>query len=529
MGVATFLSRILGLVREQVYAHFMGDTPVASAFKLAFQIPNLFRRLLGEGALTAAFVPIFKEKEQTEGEEGMWHSANAVMAALILACSVVVFLAIVGITVILTVTSLKFHQGQSVVNPPFPIPFLSPETRLMLQLLRMMFPYLILVCMAALCMGMLNARGQFFVPALGASLLNVVMIASVLWLAPRFGVTMETQIFALAVGVLLAGTVQFGFQIPALRKLGFRFRWVSPWKDETVRIVIRRMAPAALGVAAFQLNVLIIQSVGYAIDKSIVASFDYAVRLMEFPQGIVGVSLSTYLLSSLSGMAAEKNYDGFRSNLRQGLGYLVFINVVAGVLLFVLAVPIVRLLFERGAFTPASTARAAAAVAALAPGLVCFSLVNTLARAFFALGDTQTPMKISLACLALNLLVAMWLIGPFRQAGLGMANTASSCLNTLLLCYALKRKLPKFEFKALLPVAVSSAGAGVVAGVVAWLMAGWLDARMGHAGLGSRATIVFVPLLSGGLIYLGMAMWLRIPQAREMLDLVLGRFRRKKA
>lgn len=528
MGFATFTSRLLGLVREQVYANFMGDTPVASAFKLAFQIPNLFRRLLGEGALTAAFIPIFKEKEKTAGEVEMWRAANAVASGLVVVVSVLVGLVILGISLFLAASSARFTRAGLAVFPAFPFPILDDDTRLMLELLRIMFPYLLLVCLAALCMGILNARGHFFIPAMGATMLNVVMIATVLLLAPRFGVAMESQIFALAIGVLAAGVAQFVFQLPTLWGEGFRYHWVRPWDDETVRLVVRRMLPAAVGVGAFQLNVLLIQGMSFWVDRTIVASFDYAVRLMEFPQGIVGVSLATYLLSALSGLAASKDYTGFRLTLREGLGHLIFANLLASVLLFVLAEPIVRLLFERGAFSPASTARAAMAIACLAPGLVAFSTVNVLARAFFALGDTRTPMKISVVCLIINLVIAAWLIGPFRQGGLGAANTLSSLVNVWLLLHALRRKLTRLDFGPLRPLLFSLLGATALSGAVAWGAFRLWETRMGHLTLPARLGAVFLPMLAATVAYWGLALWMRVPQAREIGGLILRRLRLSK-
>jgi len=281
------------------------------------------------------------------------------------------------------------------------------NTRLMLLLLRFMFPYMLVICLTAILMGMLNARGHFFIPAAGAAVLNLVMIASVLFLAPRMGRELNRQIFGLAIGVLVAGVAQAAFQLPTLRREGFRFRWVTPWRDETVRQVVLKMIPGALGVAAFQINVLVTNGMAFWVDPQIVASFDYAVRLMELPQGVFGISLATYLLPTLSGLAAERRYPEFRATLQQGLSYLLFVNLIASVMLVVLAEPIIRLIFEHGRFDAHSTQRASFALACLAPGLVAFSMVNVLARAFYALGDTQTPMKISMVCLRLNLVFAL--------------------------------------------------------------------------------------------------------------------------
>ena len=421
MAAATLTSRVLGMVREMVYAAFMGNTWVASAFTLAFQVPNLFRRLLGEGALTAAFIPIFKQKEVNDGEAEMWRAANAVISGLVVAAGAVTVLAVIGISIALAVGEFE------------------DKTWLMLGLLRVMFPYMLLVCLAAVFIGMANARGHFFVPALGAVVLNVMMIASVLLLAPRMGVTKEQQIFGLAIGVVIAGLAQAFFQLPSLHKEGYRYDWVSPWRDPTVREVVRKMLPGSIGVAAFQINVLVTQTFSFWFDPTIVSTFNYSVRLMELPQGMFGISLATFLLPTLSGLAAEKKFPEFRATLKQGLGYLSFANLIAAAIALTLAEPIVRLLFERGAFGPEATQRVALALACLAPGLLLFSMNNILARAFYALNDIKTPMKISLFCLGVNLVLALWLVHPYREAGLAVANTLSAGFNTALLFYTLRK------------------------------------------------------------------------------------------
>lgn len=505
MAVATMTSRVLGMVREIVYARFMGDSWVAGAFQLAFMIPNLFRRLLGEGALTAAFIPVFKEKEKLEGEPQMWHAANAVISGLVASATAVVAIAMAGVTVALAVLDLP------------------ADTRLMLELLRVMFPYMLLVCLAAVFIGMLNARGHFFIPAMGATMLNVVMIASVLWLAPRIGRTLETQIFGLAIGVLLAGIAQAAFQLPTLHREGFRYRWASPWRDRTVRHVVRNMIPGTIGVAAYQINVLLTQGIAFWVDATIVASFNYAVRLMELPQGVFGVSLATYMLPTLSGLAAEKKFDEYRATLKHGLGHLLLANVIASVLLIVLAEPIVRLLFERGRFTPDSTVRVSFAIACLAPGLVAFSTVNVLARAFYALGDTRTPMRISVIALLLNIVFTVFLIGPLRQGGLGVANTLSACVNVTLLLIALRRKLGRLDLGQLRAAFLPLAVAGFAAGAVAWLSLRGCNAWVGHETIWAKICAVFVP---GGLAtatYAGLTLAARLPQAIEMRDVLLQR------
>jgi putative peptidoglycan lipid II flippase len=474
---------------------------------MAFVVPNLFRRLLGEGALNAAFIPIFKLKEKREGEAEMWRAANAVISGLVVAASIMVGLVILGISIVLSTAPL------------------AENTRLMLQLLRVMFPYMLLVCLAAVFMGMLNARGYFFIPALGAAMLNVVMIGSVVLLAPRLGDKLETQIFGLAIGVLLAGLAQAAFQVPALRREGYRYRWVSPWRDGTVREVVRKMVPASIGVAAFQINVLLTQALAFGVHEPIVAAFQYSVRLMEFPQGVFGISLATFLLPALSGLAAEKNYAEFRTTLRQGLAYLLFVNLLASVLLMTLAAPMIRLLFEHGRFDRESTVVVSRALACLAPGLVCFSSVNILARAFYALGDTTTPMRISVFCLALNLVFAVFLLLPYQAAGLALANTMSSVFNVGLLIYALRRKLGRLEFGEIRRHLGALLGAAILAGGVAWGGSRLWATQLGYGTLLLKLGHVFVPLTAASLVYSGVTLWAGVPAASEVAGLLRRRLR----
>lgn len=509
MAFATFISRILGMVREMIYARFMGDSIVAGAFLFAFSIPNLFRRLLGEGALTAAFIPIFKDKEKNAGEQEMWRAANAVISGLVLASAVVIVVVLAGLSITLALGDFEV------------------KTRLILELLQVMFPYMMLVCLAAVFMAMLNARGHFFIPALGATLLNVVMIWSVLWLAPRFGQKLEVQIFALAFGVLLAGFAQAGFQLPTLYQEGYRFKCVSPFKNETVRAVVAKMIPGTVGVAAFQINVVMTQGIAYWMDPTINASFNYAIRLMELPQGMFGVALATFLLPTLSGLASEKKYGEFGSTLSKGMQHLLFVNLPASILLVLLAEPVVRLLFEHGKFGPDSTLRASLALMFLAPGLLAYSMVNILARAFFALGDTSTPMKISIFCLGANLLLTLTFIFPMQQAGLGLANTISSWINVWLLHQALKKKLSKLDLAEFHKSVGPTALAAFAASAAAFGVYFWWSGHMGHGTTWLRIGEVFGPLLVAIAVYWGIAIPLKISSAHEMLEMVKGR--RKKS
>lgn len=502
MGIATMLSRVLGMCRVIIYARFMGDSLVASAFYFAFQVPNLFRRLLGEGALSAALVPLLKEREVLAGEKGVWATANAALSMLFCVCSIAVGLIIAGCTFLL------WYGGW------------TWETQLFIELLRVMSPYVIMVCTAAVLMGVCNARGYFFLPALGATMLNIVMILAVLFLAPRLGAELDQQIFGLAIGVLVAGLFQMFFQLPVLMKQGFRPQFVNPWNHPTVNEIVRRMLPGIVGVAAFQINVLLTNWIAYSHASHIVASFEYAVRLMELPQGVIGVSLATFLLPTLSGLAAEKKFPEFRSTLKEGMEFVFYANLPATVMLFVLAEPIVRLLFEWSSFDAAATYRCQFALRCLVPGLVAFSLVNVCARAFFALGDVKTPMHISVFCMATNVILAFQLIPSFEQGGMGIANSLTSCLNLGLLIYALRRKFPKFSFADKVGAMNAVIAASVLAGLVAWGLYLWLDGLMGREGIVARLVVVFVPLLVSGTIYFGTTLWLKVKPATEVMGLL---------
>lgn len=504
-GAATLLSRILGFVRESAYAAFMGTGPVADAFFLAFQIPNLFRRLLGEGALSSAFIPVFKETERKEGLAAAWRVGLACTWAVFLACTAICVVLLGGVTVLIQFSNIDIH------------------TELMFRLMRWMLPYLPLVCVAAGFIGMLNARNHFFLPALGATMLNVAMLASIWWLAPHFGAELHQKVFALALGVVVAGIAQAAFQVPSLVSEGFQFRWLSPWKEPAVREVARRMGPSVIGVAAFQVNTVLCQAFAYTHGREIISSFNYAVRLMELPQGVVGISLATVMLTELSTLAVDKKFPEFRSTLTEGLQQLLFLTLLPLVLLLTLSEPIVRLLFERGEFKAASTAQVTLMMLCLSPSLMAFSLNNVLARAFYALGDTKTPMRISLAAIVANLVAAFISVSLMPRAGLAIANSASSTIQCALLFYALKRKQPKFDLAALFAPVLRMTLAGVVAAATAlgsvWLWNQWV----GHNTLPGKLGATFVPMALASLAYFLTATALGIREASDVMSVLRRR------
>ena len=510
IGAATLASRVLGLVREQFFAAFMGTTAIAGAFQFAFMIPNMFRRLLGEGALTAAFIPIFKAKEKNEGEAAMWQSANAVISGLLVLAVAIILFVILALSLLLIAGTWE------------------PDTMLMFQLMRLMFPYMLMACLGAVFIGILNARGHFFVPALSAAILNVVLISAaalVLSLGKNYDGTLHKQVFILAVAVLAAGVAQAAYQLPTLRREGFRYHWVTPWRDPTVREVAAKMIPGAIGVAAFQINVTVNQAFAFGENASIVSEFNYGVRLMELPQGVFGLSLATFLLPTLSALAVEKNFGQFRSTLRQGVNHLIFVNLLASVLLFTLAEPIIRLLFEHGKFNALSTAHVSFGLMCLVPGLVSFSLVNIFARAFYALQDIRTPMRVSVFCLAANVvLTVFFLFGTDLGAGaLGIANSLSSFCNLGLLIFALRKKLRILEMAECLAQLPRLALAGLAAGAAAWTLRLLWFHHFSHATLALKLGEVFLPMTAATALYFALTLWWKVASAHEIAGLLRGR------
>ena len=510
MGAATLISRVLGLVREMVFAHLFGAGVVKGAFDIAYMVPNLFRRLLGEGALTAAFIPIFKGKLETEERQEVWRSANAVISGLVVVVSALIGLVLLGV-------------GVAIGVGEFP-----EKTDLMLRLLMVLFPYVGFICVAAIFMGMLNAQGSFFVPALAPVLLNLIVIFSALFLIPGESEAKSHGVFVIAFAVLFAGFAQMAYMLPSLIKRGYRYRWVRPWGESVTKEVVQKMIPGTIGVAAFQINMMVTMLFAFAIGEGIVASFNYAVRLMEFPQGVFGVSLCTFMLPTLSGIAAKKEYGAFSKTLNRGLQFLIYVNFVVIGVTFVLAEPITRLILERGAFSVLDTANTSGALRYLAPSLIGYSFCGLLARAFYALGDVRTPMIISVVSLAVNLLIALLLVPPFKQNGLALANTLSSLGQAGLLMRALRIKLNGRwnPFEGLKPALVCAPIAAGAAGLV-WLSSQWLAPLEIEWELGRRLIDVFGPMVVGVGVYALVTAWMPMEAPRALRAKILGRLARK--
>ncbi|MBI5687783.1 MAG: murein biosynthesis integral membrane protein MurJ [Verrucomicrobia bacterium] len=503
VGVATMTSRVLGLAREMIFASFMGQGLEASAFFYAFTIPNLFRRLLGEGALSAAFVPLFAERLHKEGKEAAWRAANAVASAVSVILVAIAVLFVGGLLLALVVLDM------------------SAGNRLIVRLTATMFPYMVFICLAGLAMGVLNSMRHFFVPAFSPVLMNLVLIGSVFVLCPLFGTTLDAQVMGLAVGVLFGGVVQLAYQLPQLWREGWRPCWSLNWRDENLRQVGKLLAPSVIGVVAYQINVIVARTLGFLVGDYVPAALNNADRLMELPLGVFSVSLATYMLPTLSSIAARGAMEEFRLEIGRALRFLMVVTVPATVGLIVLSEPIVRLLFERGRFDAASTWHCAYALEFTAVGLAFYSSTSILARGFYALKDTRTPMIVALCTMGANLVFSLCLMWPLKEGGLALANSLSAVLNSMILFVLLSRRLGTLHGRSIALAVVRVSVSAFIMAAACWGAHHWLAGWLTPTTLAHNLALVFGPIAVGGVVYFAAAWML----AREEVRAILHGFR----
>jgi putative peptidoglycan lipid II flippase len=431
VGAATSVSRVFGLAREIVFGALFGASagPAADAFTVAFRIPNLLRDLFAEGALSAAFVPTVTRAFTVEGPQAGWRLASAVFSAILV---VVGGIAALGILLSEPLTRL-FAPGFAAV---------PGKLELTARLTAVMWPFLPLVALAAAAMGLLNARGRFFLPALAPAFFNVGMIACALALVPLMPEFGLAPIYAMAIGALVGGAGQFLVQWPALGAEGYRFRFT--WRFAAhpgVREVARLMAPATVGLAATQINLLVTTFLASGLMQGAVAWLGYAFRIMYLPIGLFGVAVGTAAAPAVARAAALGDRAGVVRTVADGLRLVAVLTLPATAGLLVLTEPIVALLYERGAFLPADTAATAAALRAYALGLVAYSAVKVVVPAYYALGLPRVPVQVSFAAVALNLVLSVVLRKQFGHVGLALAVAATATFNVVALVAGLRRRL----------------------------------------------------------------------------------------
>ncbi|MEK7329885.1 MAG: murein biosynthesis integral membrane protein MurJ, partial [Candidatus Eisenbacteria bacterium] len=433
VGAATMLSRVLGLVREQVMAALFGAGFATDAFNVAFRIPNLLRDLFAEGAMSSAFVPTFTEYREKRGEAEAWALGRQLMVTLL-----AVLLAICAVGYLLTPWLLQL------VAPGFAA--VPGKLDLTVLLTRVMLPFLPAVALAAVAMGMLNARGSFAVPALAPTMLNLGMVVFGVALIPVVEGFGQPAILAMALGVVIGGVGQFAFQLPALRGKGFRLRPELPHGHPGVRRVALLMMPAAVGLAATQLNLFVSTLIASLLEQGSVSWLWYAFRIMQLPIGVFGVALATVSMPALAKAAVNQDMASLKSTLSATLRLVFLLTAPAALWLAVMAVPVIALLYQHGRFGPLDTTRTAGALVMYCVGLPAFAAVGVLTRTFYALGDTRTPVQASFVSVALNLGLNLLFIGPLRSLGLGhmglaLATSVTAIANLLQLAWYLRRRV----------------------------------------------------------------------------------------
>jgi putative peptidoglycan lipid II flippase len=495
VGLAVLASRILGLLREVVFASLFGAGRELDAFVAAFRIPNLFRDLFAEGALSAAFVTTFTRKLEREGEGAAWRLAALVLNDLLLVVGTVVAAGVIFAPAAIDLVAPGFRAEPG-------------KAELTILLTRILFPFLLLVAAAAVAMGILNARSVFGIPASASSFFNLGSIAGGLGLAALLEPRYVAAVFAgapgapgqsgdpsralvgMALGTLLGGALQFLVQVPALRRVGFRYRPIVGFADPGVRDVLRLMAPATVGIAAVQLNVVINTYFASGLGDGPVSWLNVAFRLMYLPIGMFGVAIGTVVLPAVSRAASRGDLDGFRENLGEALRLLVILCLPAAVGLAVAAEPILALIYEHGRFGPDDTRAAAAALSAYSVGLSGYAAIKVLGPAYYALNDTRTPMRVSLASVGLNLLLnwtAVRLLG-LGHVGLALSTSAVALWNAGLLAGGLRRRIGGLP-RGLGSTALRASAASIAMGLAC---AVWLDraAPRIHGFAGEFALVV---------------------------------------
>lgn len=505
VALAVLGSRILGLIRDQVFGFLFGSGAVMDAFQMAFRIPNLLRDLFAEGALSTAFVTTFSKTTAVEGDHAAWALANKVATAATVVLSILVLLGILCAPWIVAVIAPGFGPAKA---------------ELTVQLVRIMYPFILLVSLAALVMGMLNAKNVFGIPATASSFFNLGSIITgvgIGWLIdPHFG---ERATVGLAIGTLIGGAMQLGVQLPSLRRLGYHFRPDFRWRDRGVKAILQLMGPSVIAASSTQVNVLVNSVFASKLGNGPVFWLAIAFRLMQMPLGIFGVALGTVSLPLLSRMAAAGNILGFRTELARGMRLAFLMTIPASIGLILLAEPIISVLFQHGRFDAHGAFEAAAALRFYAIGLCGYAALKVLVNAFYAIDRRKTPMFVSFGAVGLNLLLN-WLFTVrlgWGHQGLAFSTACIATTNFLLLYFLMHRHLGRLESRAMLSLVSRLSLASAVLAGICWAGNHYLLADWAVERFWPKAASLTAVILAGAGAFFICATALRI---REMQDVV---------
>ncbi|MGB5107983.1 MAG: murein biosynthesis integral membrane protein MurJ [Candidatus Zixiibacteriota bacterium] len=509
VSMATLISRLLGLVREQVTAYLFGASDAVDAFKSAFRIPNLLRDMFAEGALSAGFIPIFSEKLRSGSREDAIRFAGLVFGALTAIVAVVVLLMMMLTPQLVSLIAEGFEQ----------VPGKLDST---VSLARLMMPFLLMVSLAALLMGILNSLGKFFIPALAPALMNIGMILCAIALTPF----VDPPVLSLAIGVLVGGAAQFLVQYLALRKAGFRFPLIVDFANPDLLRLILLILPTAVGLAATQINVAVVNRIA-STDSGAVSYLDYAFRLLHLPLGLFAIAIATVALPRLSAEAASGNVQQFGQIHSSALRLGLFLSLPATMLMVLLAEPICAAVYQYGAFTSENSLQTAKALAMYSVGLPFFTLVRITVPAFYAMKDTKTPAIISLMSVLANVLMCFELRDYFGFSGLALAASLAGIVNFGLLTYLLRKRIKIAEDAGVLMAFARIGGATLLTGAVVWLVREYVVAQF----IADRVHHIFELLIQVAIaiITLILSCWLfRVEELTQLKNAIKGRFLRSR-
>jgi putative peptidoglycan lipid II flippase len=490
-----------------VLAGVLGTSMSADAFFAAFRLPNFLRRMFAEGSLTAAFIPVFSEVQTREGRSSAFRLAVLTLNWLILILSLICIACILFAPQVVSLLTPGWIQD--------PVKF-----SLTVRLTRIMFPYILLISMTALAMGVLNAQGHFASPALAPAALNVVLIVSALLSAWGWG----KPALGLAVGVLVGGLVQVLMQLPPLWKRGFRWKPVLDPKDPHLCKVGRLFLPSFLGSAVYQVNMVVLTVLASLLPQGSLSALYYADRLVQFPLGVFAIAVGTAALPALSRRASEGDMDGMRETFVQAFRHVGLIMIPSAVGLIVLREPIMAILFQRGRFDWVATHMSAQALFAYGVGLWFVAELRVLAPAFYALKDTTTPMKAAVMAILLNLLFSLLLMRPLGHAGLALALSLSATCQWAGLLWRLRSRLMGLKLWDLFAPIPSILLASTMMGLFCWFLSGMVDWSESATYLQRVASLV-VCIFTGGILYAGILYALGLQEARDIFLLILRKVR----
>jgi putative peptidoglycan lipid II flippase len=510
VGIAVMCSRVLGLVREQIFAAMFGAGYAYDSFVVAFRIPNLLRDLFGEGALSAAFVTIFSRYDTNKTQEETWRLASNVLVFFAILLSLLTLLGI-------------FMAGPlvSLLAPDFSK--IAGKAELTATLTMVMMPFLVFISLAAVVMGMLNTKGRFFVPAMASSFFNLGSIVggvSMAWLLPRYG---YPAIVGMAIGTLVGGILQLGVQLPALFKTGFRFFPHLDLKDPGLHSILRLMIPATIGLSATQINIFVNTSFAASCAEGSVSWLNYAFRLVQLPIGIFGVAFSIAVMPVMARHAAKKDVPAMRDTLVSSLTMVFCLTIPATAGLVLLAEPIIRLIFERGAFTAFDTVATAQTLTLYAIGLFAYSANKILVPVFYALDDTRYPVMASFLAVLANIVIINLTITVFQHKAIALSTSCTMFLNFLFLSAVLYRKMDGYPLRALFrgvsKILIATSCMSLLLFFARMMLAGFLVGNLAQQLL---AVLLMISLAAG--LYTVVLHWLKLPELTEIVDKVRAKF-----